>query len=100
MSSRDTRIASESVVNRHRRPATTNPGVGSRIGLAAVAAILAVILALVRSRRTGIEVGLLAVALGLFGLRDLAPGYRRALSLAGWVALLAVAAIAIEPHVH
>jgi hypothetical protein len=93
-------MASQSVVNRDQRHATTNPRIGLNLGLAAVAAILAVILAVVRSRRTGLEVGLVAVALGLFGLRDLAPGSRRALSIAAWVALLAVAALALEPHVH
>ncbi|TMC47555.1 MAG: hypothetical protein E6J14_15520 [Chloroflexi bacterium] len=70
------------------------------LGLAAVAAALAVVLAVVRSRRTGFEVGLVAIALALFGLRGLASGSRRSISVGAWLALLGVAAVAVEPHLH
>ena len=87
------------MVSRHHIPATDS-GIRSYFGFAAIAGILAVILALVRSRRTGLEVALVALALALLGLRDLTTRSRRVLTVGAWFALLAVAAIAVEPHVH
>jgi hypothetical protein len=72
----------------------------TNVALAVVAAVVGTVLAVVRSRRTGVEVWLIAVALLLFGLRDLGAGPRRYLRGGAWLALIAVAAIALEPHLH
>jgi hypothetical protein len=62
--------------------------------------VCAAVLAVVRSRRTGIEVALVAAALLAFGLRPPHGDGGRILTITGWAALIAVAAIGIEPHVH
>jgi hypothetical protein len=72
----------------------------ANLGLAVVAAVAAVILGAVRSRRTGVEVGLLAIALALFGWRDLSAGSRQGATRWAWIAIVTVIAIAIEPHLH
>jgi hypothetical protein len=73
---------------------------GLQAGVAALALVCAVVLAVVRSRRTGLEVGLVAAALFAFGLRPSHGDRRRILTILGWAALVTVAVIGIEPHVH
>ena len=74
---------------------------GLQVGVAALALVCAAVLAVVRSRRTGLEVALIAAALFAFGMRPArGDGRRRILTITGWAALLAVLAIGIEPHVH
>lgn len=84
---------------RHREPASASRREVYLVG-AVVAVVCAVVLAVVRSRRTGFEVGLVAVALAAFGVRPHLGDARVVLTIVGWVALLAVAVVAIEPHLH
>lgn len=80
--------------------ADPGPSAAVRLGAAAATVVAAVILGAARSRRTGVEVGLVALALLLSGLRAGGGAPPRLLGAAMIVSLLAVLGIAVEPHLH
>jgi len=67
---------------------------------AAALAIAAVVFGAVRSRRTGVELGLLAVAALLFALAATGLGRRSRARTGAWLAIAAVVGVAVEPHLH
>jgi hypothetical protein len=79
--------------------APRRPALAAQLGLAALLLGAAVVFGVVRSRRTGIELGLLAVSQALFAAAAW-PRWRTPARAAAWACLVAVAAIAVEPHLH
>ena len=80
--------------------AASRRAVSLSAAVALALSIAAVPLALFRSHRTGIEVGLLALSQWLFVARTLGGPRLSSLRIAGWACIVAVFAIAVEPHVH